>query len=767
MSPQTQGPTLDVLTALAIDQRGRMAMTSVVDLEYWKPLTRISDERFTPGANVAMCKQTDDILTALAIDRDGCLQVASVARVEFWKPPVPISDAVFPPGVPVAMAKQTDGVLTALAVDKYGLLCVASVGGLEDWKKPVAISDPVFVPGTAIAMAKQTEGILTALAVDKDGRLCVASVGGVEDWKKPVAISDPVFPAGCPVAMAKQTEGILTALAVDIHGRLCVASVGGVEDWKKPVAISEPIFPPGCPVAMAKQTEGILTALAVDIHGRLCVASVGGVEDWKKPVAIRDAVLPLACPVAMAKQTRDVLTALAVGGDGVLRVASVAGLEDWKPPVGITGPVFPPKARVAMAKQVDGVDLATYLSQQPAMSGSPMTRRVVQLTGAGNQLNQTAQHGVEGVDLGANAELDGRLFFLFGDVPGTAGDSDWLAYTSDTLPGPDGFRLTSVNWPNSTTIRPFSIVGIGPLRRNQTPTGAFAYPGAGNLGQEQMFVFAFYNPEAHEPPPAVSLQRGSVLTKSRHPELGDDFEVIFSFSAIDPASGRFFQVAPWVIRNAYGDAWPTNGDGVILMGHGFPANDVHLAWMPLTLHEDPEKSQILYYPGGGSVRHWSPNEADAVTLFSTVGYTSLSLSWLPGPRRWLLLYSHASPGKLGPAYLPGAANKHNPNGPVLARFGETPWSWSEEIIIFDPLRENALGRFMHRPGCDELHKNPELLPSDPDLAYDGWPGYAYGPFNLNRYTEWDPQSRTVTLYYLMSTFAPYQVQLMRSQVKVA
>jgi hypothetical protein len=165
VSPQIQPPTLDVLTALAIDQRGRMAMTSVVDLEYWKPLTRISDERFTPGANVALCKQTDDILTALAIDRDGYLQVASVARVEFWKPPIPISDPVFAPGNPVAMAKQTDGVLTALAVDKYGLLYVASVGGLEDWKKPVAISDAVFIPGTSIAMAKQTEGILTALAV--------------------------------------------------------------------------------------------------------------------------------------------------------------------------------------------------------------------------------------------------------------------------------------------------------------------------------------------------------------------------------------------------------------------------------------------------------------------------------------------------------------------------------------------------------------------------------------------------------------------------
>ena len=107
-SPQTQRPTLDVLTALAIDQRGWMAKTSVVNLEFWKPLTYVSEAWFPPGAHVAMCKQTDDVLTALAVDRDGRLQ-ASVARVGFWKPPVAIQRcgrAAWRSRV--AMAKQTD-----------------------------------------------------------------------------------------------------------------------------------------------------------------------------------------------------------------------------------------------------------------------------------------------------------------------------------------------------------------------------------------------------------------------------------------------------------------------------------------------------------------------------------------------------------------------------------------------------------------------------------------------------------------------------------
>ena len=44
--------------------------------------------------------------------------------------------------------------------------------------------------------------------------------------------------------------------------------------------------------------------------------------------------------------------------------------------------------------------------------------------------------------------------------------------------------------------------------------------------------------------------------------------------------------------------------------------------------------------------------------------------------------------------------------------------------------------------------------------------YAYGPFLLNRYTKWDPAYRDLTIYYLVSTFRPYQVQLMRSHFDV-
>jgi hypothetical protein len=42
----------------------------------------------------------------------------------------------------------------------------------------------------------------------------------------------------------------------------------------------------------------------------------------------------------------------------------------------------------------------------------------------------------------------------------------------------------------------------------------------------------------------------------------------------------------------------------------------------------------------------------------------------------------------------------------------------------------------------------------------------YGAFILNRFTKWDPSARELTLAYLMSTFNPYQVQVMQTRLRL-
>jgi hypothetical protein len=118
-------------------------------------------------------------------------------------------------------------------------------------------------------------------------------------------------------------------------------------------------------------------------------------------------------------------------------------------------------------------------------------------------------------------------------------------------------------------------------------------------------------------------------------------------------------------------------------------------------------------------------------------YTETGLLWLPGPRRWMLTYTQGqAPSK------PGALDAVL--GPVYARFAEriTDLGTAADIPIFDPTR-----------------------PADRALLVDG-DSYPYGPYPLEAYTSWDPRMGILDLYYLLSLFNPYQVQLMRTQIRV-
>ena len=52
-------------------------------------------------------------------------------------------------------------------------------------------------------------------------------------------------------------------------------------------------------------------------------------------------------------------------------------------------------------------------------------------------------------------------------------------------------------------------------------------------------------------------------------------------------------------------------------------------------------------------------------------------------------------------------------------------------------------------------------PAKPE--HDGW---AYGPFLLKRFTEWNATARELGIYYLLSLSSPYQVQLMCTRLRV-
>jgi hypothetical protein len=357
-------------------------------------------------------------------------------------------------------------------------------------------------------------------------------------------------------------------------------------------------------------------------------------------------------------------------------------------------------------------------------------------------LNETGQWGMRGVDLGATVEHGGRLFVFFGDSFDPP-HGDPVCWSDLTVVADGGIPLQAVLGGDGlfhplTIDDPIGILGI-----NETPTGAFSHAG-------RAFVFVWVGQRPGGPP------AGSYLVSTPDPSSAAPYRVERQVSPLRFDSCGYWQVAPVVVDNGAHPELPTSeGRGVVMASHGFDvslgSDGIHLAWISLE-EQDPASAPIQYAAPLGGRLGWSPREQDARSLFPQPGYTAVSLGWVEPAQRWILLYSKAGLAD------PGAGLPDRRDGPIVARVGTSLSEWSDEVAIFDPVRDHATGRWLHRPGLDELHHYP------PGMDRPGW---SYGAFLVEHLTRWDPDSRHLELTYLLSTFSPYQVQLMRTTLLVA
>ncbi|MFL5341177.1 MAG: DUF4185 domain-containing protein [Gemmataceae bacterium] len=378
-------------------------------------------------------------------------------------------------------------------------------------------------------------------------------------------------------------------------------------------------------------------------------------------------------------------------------------------------------AACGCGRQGPAVESPVDRPREPSPTGQRLvyiagsTKKVCQLTGdldrqtgrpTRSLTNQRA--GVRATDLGSSFEHDGRLVFLFGDTHGKPGDRDALASTISR--DPEQIDLDFLRGDDGTW-RPLEVPGVS--------LGAFEVPSHGvSLGGKMYVLFT----TDHTPQRTMGR---SVLAVST--DGGRQFRRLYDFSTT-----HFINVAFW-----------KSDDWLYAFGSGeYRRSSVRLARIRPADVERAAAWEYLADAGPDGMPRWSHAQPDAAPLFHHDVVGELSVAYCPSVERYVLLY-----------------NSGEPRG-IVMRSAAQPWGpWSDAAIIFDPWQDGGYGHFLHiaagfRPAEDGL--------SDPGREAE-WGG-EYGPFVMPRYTTGN--AACCRIYYTMSTWNPYQVVVMQSDLRL-
>jgi hypothetical protein len=214
----------------------------------------------------------------------------------------------------------------------------------------------------------------------------------------------------------------------------------------------------------------------------------------------------------------------------------------------------------------------------------------------------------------------------------------------------------------------------------------------------------------------------SVLARS------DDHGVSFAFvHAL--SSSRFINVS--AVRE---------GDTLYLFGSGtYRDSEVFLARVPIAQIEDHDAYRF-YAGSDGCNDAWVADEASAVPLFGPACVGELSAHRDAALDAWIVLYNCDEPRGIQARVARG------PTGP-----------WSEQASVFEPWDSGGYCHFMHASytwgNCDAVH--------DPGRENE-WGG-EYGPYVVEGASEVLGE-RAAALYFILSTWNPYNTMLMRTEL---
>lgn len=417
------------------------------------------------------------------------------------------------------------------------------------------------------------------------------------------------------------------------------------------------------------------------------------------------------------------------------RLARIAGLL----PVALALAAFvapsapPPPAPVAALPAAPPVPLA----HQGLARVCQLVGEVERATGQPTLNRTESRFGFWGTDLGASFTHKGRTVLLFGDThvrPGLARpkDVDFIASTTDTNPE-DCLSLDVPLAPDG---------GFQPFVLPDTYQGAFGVPTGGFSVNGRMHVVA-----------SAEVAPGNVMARSVLATSDDDgrtFTVRHELSR-----DRFINVAPAVVeRRDVPGLPPGEGQAVLMWGSGrYRASDPFLAVLPADRADD--KAALRYFAGldpAGAPR-WSEREADSQPLFNQPCLGEMSVSWDPRLNRWLMLYNCGGP------------RSHQ----ILMRSALQPWGpWSAPQVLFDPERDGGFCEYIN-PGPLRMVAQPvgRVCAARGDPHVPDAVGDAYGPYLLAGAGRVSADGRGSDIYFLMSTWNPYTVVLMRATLSLA
>jgi hypothetical protein len=336
--------------------------------------------------------------------------------------------------------------------------------------------------------------------------------------------------------------------------------------------------------------------------------------------------------------------------------------------------------------------------------------------------------GIEGTELGYSFEHQGHAYFLFGPTVGRLPrEPDTIAMTDTTNPegGVHLDFLTSGG--NYIAIQPTDTT----MALLDVPVGGISLDG-------QMYVAV-----------STNFTKGratdrSVLTKFVAPST---FQTIRTISQLP--EGRFIRMAMHAQPGPVAGL-PAGGPFIFTWGTGkYRESDAYLSIIPAGQFESGKGTRYFAGFDSANAPTWSDNESDATPVVKDGTLGNVSVTWCKDLGLWFMTYDRRT----------------QPVG-IAFSYSRAPWGpWSEPQILFNAVRDNAFGRYIHNP----RRKNDDGL-AGPVMGARNQAnageihGGAYAPFMVERWTK--VQGSTLNLYYLLSTGNPYVVVLMQSRLQI-